>query len=922
MMLSSVKNKRLFLLCAFFSSTSFLLAELPQKSLDLTSESTHKPDPQALTKVLDSAMKAIFAVKNSFAMTVKLTKKFGKNVKNKDVVVKKIFDAIESFDTYIALKTKSIQHYFQQNPNSIPTEAYQEIYGTYDAIIKTATQLVHELNNTVQNGFTKEFCFDFLHTKDALLIDEQVKPETVIHRAEQLQGAAEKLFESSNSIGLTRYNKACRAIDKYVVQPCHKYHVLKTVGYGTFVTCAALFYYWYTFGKAAPSKLEKATEEANLTSVNNSNEHTQFPTLKMEKPIDTPSPEEESSKPAEPIWFSSFRNGFYKQVTDFCGTKPTVAKDGSWVVNKDEAPDTQATPWNKTFALAHNILQQNPISNVFFAGFALIFNSEVKPIFWPIIKNSIKNWWQQSLGGSHADMEQRGTFEVPAEITFDHVIGLEPFKERLAPAIAYAQDPAKYAQIGSDIATNYIFYGIKRTGKSFFANAVSGEMKKVNPQMRILNVPCALFASLGVQETIDLIRSYAPCVAFVDEIDIAGTNRGMDRATTGELLKAMGKGNISPSPDKPVFLIFATNKLESIDTSLASLGRFGAAILFTPPSFIDRIQFVYAILQTAGQNPENFDIQRLAEKTEGNSFEDVKYCVTQAALIASLRNTPLTTELIVEVMNEILEGLYPEYPIELDTETRNVISAHFAGKALITLLTESYEKLDSVSIHRRKLPVSEEEWSGFSGKPTRQLKFEYGTLLKRQQTITENILGPKTRKAKIMRLLAGPMAEEMILGESTYSCHATPLVYAYEDLIAQCSEGGIAYRLESVMSNDQKGKYFEKALAIMEEYKKEVRELLTQHNKALEVLTRALMLPALGGNATAELVAAIIENPDTINAEIDILEKKQIEFEQQQREQYARMREEQMANKVSTHTIEHEIESAKTVPIIEQQSVA
>ncbi len=262
--------------------------------------------------------------------------------------------------------------------------------------------------------------------------------------------------------------------------------------------------------------------------------------------------------------------------------------------------------------------------------------------------NVIQKWWQQSVGGYHAQMEQRSTLEVPAEKTFDDVIGFEPFKERLTPAIAYAQDPAKYTQIGSDIITNFIFYGVKCSGKSFFANAVAGEMKKVNPQMRILNVPCALFAALGVQETIDLIRTYAPCVAFVDEIDIVGPNRGIDRESTAQLLKAMGKGNISPSSDKPVFLIFATNKLESIDTSLASLGQFVARILFTPPSFIDRIQFMNVILQTAGQNPENFDLQRLAEKTESYSFEDIKYCIKQAALVASLRNTPFTTELIVD----------------------------------------------------------------------------------------------------------------------------------------------------------------------------------------------------------------------------------------------------------------------------------
>ena len=139
------------------------------------------------------------------------------------------------------------------------------------------------------------------------------------------------------------------------------------------------------------------------------------------------------------------------------------------------------------------------------------------------------------------------------------MIGLKHIKDRLAPAIEYAADPMKYATVGDKIATNYVFYGVKRTGKSYFAEALAGEMQARNPQIRILKIPCAAFRELGVQMVIDIIRSYAPCIAFIDEVDIAGFNRAMDRSTTGDLLKALGR-NISPSPERPVFLIFATNK--------------------------------------------------------------------------------------------------------------------------------------------------------------------------------------------------------------------------------------------------------------------------------------------------------------------------------------------------------------------------
>ena len=255
------------------------------------------------------------------------------------------------------------------------------------------------------------------------------------------------------------------------------------------------------------------------------------------------------------------------------------------------------------------------------------------------------------------------------------------------------------------------------------------------------------------------------------------TLQGLVAAWIVTLLVIFSKHSVTvilvASPERPVFLIFATNKLESLDTSLTALGRFGASILFSSPSFYDRIQFVAAILQAAGHNPSNFDVERLAEKTEGESFENIKYCVTQAALIADITKTALSTEMILEVMNEILHGLYPEYPIELHPETIAVLSAHYAGRALIAILTESNEKLDTVSICKRKLPLIEDEMSGYSGKPTRQKKYNYGAILMRQAQILgaseEHIIGPTVGCSLFMRLVAGAIAEEMILGP-VYLC--------------------------------------------------------------------------------------------------------------------------------------------------------
>lgn len=897
-----------FLISALFINTSNVFSEdkapLPNSSASPSQAVANNPND--LGKALEASMESIFAVKNSFAMTVQLMQKFGKDIQNKDAAIKKIFEALQALDTYIAIKTKSIQHYLQQNPTTLPADAYQEMYGTYDALIKTASRLTQELNQCVKHNFTNDFDFSFLMAKDTLIIDESTTAETVIQNANSLKKEAENLFESSNRIGLTLKNKICRAIHKAIVQPCAKYHLLQVTGVSLVVLTSAFYWYWSSFGehilstheRAQENEIEEGRRDRNYAPGNN---HVKVSKPKKVEPkkIDATNKTSDTKNEIKwnELWFGWIRKKVYNFVMDHGGTIPETSKSGQWhVTPKAKNPATRETFWNKLAAQVHNILYQpDPITQYYHFAYGYIFTKIVGTHVWPMVQHSIQNWWQKSLGGSYAEMHQSGTFEVPAEITFDNVIGLEPFKARLAPAIAYAEDPSKFQQIGSNIATNYIFYGVKRTGKSFFAKAVAGEMKKLNPAMRILNIPCALFRELGVEKVFDLIRSFAPCVAFIDEVDIAGFNRGLDRQTTGDLLKAMGDGHISPSPDRPVFLLFATNKLEAIDTSLSSLGRFGASILFTTPSFIDRIQFVDAILRTAGQNPDKFDVVRLAEKTEGNSFEDVKYCIAQASLIATLRNIPLTTELIVEVMNEILHGLYPEYPIELNAETRQVIATHYAGKALATHLVASNEQLDAVSIRKRKIQPTEDYEANFSGKPTPQRKYEYGALLTRQSTVTERILGPKTLNAYLTRILAGSVAEELALGMQVNKLDREQVVRAYADLVEQYSDGGVVYSLYEVMSDEHKTQYFEKAKAHIESCKQKARELLEQHRKALDVIIRALLLPALGGTLSDGLVAAIIENPDGMNAELDEVEKQQKEFEEKQRAEYERMMEERKA---------------------------
>lgn len=888
----------LFALCSFLYFTTPLLSDSQQPEISIALAQAKERAIQ-LNELFGNFQNALTKVSNKISETIKLTIKYGKGI-DKDTLTNKMRASKSALDGFMQLRIRSVQHYLQQDPTTIPTEGYQEIYEVIDSIVRAATQLVKNLDEHVQSNFQKEFDFNFLISKDLLSFTEEgVSVDTVFKRCTELDAATEVLFESSNTIGLTTWNKTVRMIDKYMVRPCGDYHVIPAVGITGFFTLSFLFTYWMSYCPRLTSKQEKADTARTLEHIRELLEQSEksattdakerwIEELKesAKKLSDQMSDKSQEIQEQELDWLA-------QKLTQFWGKPPIRMPDGS--LSLGEVDKIKRTYFNRFITFAHNALNPNPIQGVIHAGAVGFWSSKFLPTIWPRISATVKAWWQHSLGGRHTEMQQEGNFVYDIEWTFDQVIGLEHIKARFDTVLAYAEDPVKFAQIGGSIATNYIFYGVKRTGKSFFAVALAGQMKKLNPNMRILKIPSAMFRELGVQQTIDLIRGHAPCVVFIDEVDIAGFSRAMDRQTTGDLLKALGNGNISPSPDRPVFLLFATNKLESIDTSLTSLGRFGPSILFSTPAYLDRVQFVHAILMADGQNPEGFDIYRLAERTEGFSFEDIKYCISAAILRASVENIALSTELIMEVMNEILFGVYPEYPIELHPESRKVLAAHYAGKALIATLMKSHEELDTVTIRKRKLPLIEDECAGYSGKPTRQKKYEYGMLITRQSnTVSDNkIMTPELQKAHYMRLCAGSVAEEMVFGVATSRCDEEPLLRMYLDLTMQFSDG-VAYHLDTLLSPEQKGAYFQKALDTVNGYKQEVRELLTKHRKALDVLTRALCSPALNGSVTDGIVHMILENPDAINEQLDSIEaeikKQQEEYMQKQKDEYERLK--------------------------------
>ncbi|MEC4558982.1 MAG: AAA family ATPase ['Conium maculatum' witches'-broom phytoplasma] len=96
--------------------------------------------------------------------------------------------------------------------------------------------------------------------------------------------------------------------------------------------------------------------------------------------------------------------------------------------------------------------------------------------------------------------------------------------------IDFLKNPQKYQEIGASIPKGFLLEGPPGTGKTLLAKAVAGEANKpffVASGSEFVEKYVGVGAS-RIRELFKEARKNAPCVLFIDEIDVLGGRRGAD----------------------------------------------------------------------------------------------------------------------------------------------------------------------------------------------------------------------------------------------------------------------------------------------------------------------------------------------------------------------------------------------------------
>ncbi len=150
--------------------------------------------------------------------------------------------------------------------------------------------------------------------------------------------------------------------------------------------------------------------------------------------------------------------------------------------------------------------------------------------------------------------------------------------------------PEIYAHTGVKPPRGVLLHGPPGCGKTMLAGAVAGEL---GVPFLSISAPSVVSGTSGesektIRDTFDEAASIAPCILFIDEIDAITpkretAQREMERRIVAQLLTSLDDLSWEKTDGKPVMIIGATNRPDSLDPALRRAGRFDHEIAMGVP---------------------------------------------------------------------------------------------------------------------------------------------------------------------------------------------------------------------------------------------------------------------------------------------------------------------------------------------------
>ncbi|WP_137974842.1 AAA family ATPase [Pseudomonas sp. F(2018)] len=200
---------------------------------------------------------------------------------------------------------------------------------------------------------------------------------------------------------------------------------------------------------------------------------------------------------------------------------------------------------------------------------------------------------------------------------------------------------------GADIPRGMLLVGVQGGGKSLAAKAVAGLWGLPLLRLDFAALYNKFFGETerNLREALKLAGQMAPCVLWMDEIEkglATGSNDdGVSQRVLGTLLTWMAERK------SPVFMVATANAIDRLPPELVRKGRFDELFFVDLPSAEVRAEIFAIHLRRRELLPEQFDLQALAQASEGFAGAEIEQVVVSALYAAQARQQSVDQALLL-----------------------------------------------------------------------------------------------------------------------------------------------------------------------------------------------------------------------------------------------------------------------------------